>query len=203
MLAALEISAILIMLYALNYFCVHRIEEPFKDLERRLDSITRIEYESEADRNTVSVEYYVTNWHLLAVVLTIRPTDPPIVLPGHDSQLSTVFINDARQRASSDRLKRQALNYRPFTAYNMVRSHWYSPPKVEESPDRIIRSDGSITVVNLYRLEADYGVFDYSDAQHQPRKAQDISSIRIRINTLHHTAAGFIQTEELDHVQER
>lgn len=143
------------MLYALNYFCVHRIEEPFKDLERRLDSITRIEYESEADRNTVSVEYYVTNWHLLAVVLTIRPTDPPIVLPGHDSQLSTVFINDARQRASSDRLKRQALNYRPFTAYNMVRSHWYSPPKVEESPDRIIRSDGSITVVNLYRLEAD------------------------------------------------
>lgn len=67
----------------------------------RLTDITRIEYESEADRNNVSVKYYVTVRNQLAVVLTIAATDSPITMPDHDAALSTVFINNVSQRAAS------------------------------------------------------------------------------------------------------
>ena len=81
----------------------------------RLTDITRIEYESEADRNNVSVKYYVTVRNQLAVVLTIAATDSPITMPDHDAALSTVFINNVSQRAASYKLKRQSLDIRPYT----------------------------------------------------------------------------------------
>lgn len=154
-----------------------------RQLNDRLTDITRIEYESEADQDTVSVKYYVTVRNQLAVVLTIAATDSPITIP-HDAALSTVFINNVSQRAASYKLKRQSLDIRPYTAEaNLYRLQGKQPTETH-SPDRIINPDGSITVVNLYPLETDYGVFNYSDAQHQPLKAADINSIRIRINAL-------------------
>lgn len=150
----------------------------------RLTDITRIEYESEADRNNVSVKYYVTVRNQLAVVLTIAATDSPITMPDHDAALSTVFINNVSQRAASYKLKWQSLDIRPYTAEaNLYRLQGKQPTETH-SPDRIINPGSSITVVNLYPLETDYGVFNYSDAQHQPLKAADINSIRIRINAL-------------------
>lgn len=154
-----------------------------RQLNDRLTDITRIEYESEADQDTVSVKYYVTVRNQLAVVLTIAATDSPITIP-HDAALSTVFINNVSQRAASYKLKRQSLDIRPYTTEATLYHLQGKQPMETHSPDRIINPDGSITVVNLYLLRADYGVFNYSDAQHQPLKAADINSIRIRINAL-------------------
>ncbi len=75
----------------------HRDRRVHRQLNDRLTDITRIEYESEADRNNVSVKYYVTVRNQLAVVLTIAATDSPITIP-HDAALSTVFINNVSQR---------------------------------------------------------------------------------------------------------
>jgi hypothetical protein len=155
----------------------------------RLTDITRIEYESEADRNNVSVKYYVTVRNQLAVVLTIAATDSPITMPDHDAALSTVFINNVSQRAASYKLKRQSLDIRPYTTEATLYHLQGKQPMETHSPDRIINPGSSITVVNLYLLRADYGVFNYSDAQHQPLKAADINSIRIRINALQNNPA--------------
>ncbi len=118
-------------------------------LNDRLTDITRIEYESEADRNTVSVKYYVTVRNQLAVVLTIAATDSPITIP-HDAALSTVFINNVSQRAASYKLKRQSLDIRPYTAEATLYHLQGKQPMETHSPDRIINPGSSITVVNLY-----------------------------------------------------
>lgn len=104
----------------------------------RLTDITRIEYESEADRNNVSVKYYVTVRNQLAVVLTIAATDSPITMPDHDAALSTVFINNVSQRAASYKLKRQSLDIRPYTTEATLYHLQGKQPMETHSPDRII-----------------------------------------------------------------